>query len=416
MEFTGLNNMNLDTIRDTLTCPITSEIMKDPVQGNDGQTYEREAILHALSIKKESPITRQPMTSANLTVNAAIRFLCDKYHAGEFGQQMPIKNTSLISDNNIQIEHNIYKNSSNKLMISFNVDEKTFPIEQLNCNYLSQDIVIVIDHSGSMNAGAEAKNADGQSYESGLSNQDIANHSAKTVAKTLDSNSRLAVIKFDNNVETVFGLMNMNEVNKSRALSEIDSIKPHGQTNIWGGIEEAIKILDERDDKTRNGSIIMLTDGSPNLSPARGEVETLKRLRKKKNFTSSIYCFGFGYNLQRDLLYDISKYANGCMGHIPDGGMIATVFCNFTGTILTTVAVNLQLHIIEVKSDNYYDLIAGDYPCNFDKDSNEYIYDIGTVQYQQSRDIILNTTNSSNFRYYFTYKIGGKSFKSNLYC
>ena len=72
------------------------------------------------------------------------------------------------------------------------------------------------------------------------------------------------------------------------------------------------------------------------------------------------------------------------MGHIPDERMIATVFCTFTGTILTTVAVNLQLHIIEVKSDNYYDLIAGDYPCNFDKDSNEYIYDIGTVQYQQS--------------------------------
>ena len=58
-----------------------------------------------------------------------------------------------------------------------------------------------------------------------------------------------------------------------------------------------------------------------------------------------IYTFGFGYSLSRGLLYDLAKYANGGMGHIPDGGMIATVFCNFTGTILSTVVVNLQLHI-----------------------------------------------------------------------
>jgi len=415
MSFTG---MNIDTIRDSITCPITSDIMKDPVQGNDGHTYERAAILQALSIKKESPMTRNYMTENDLTVNAAIRFLCDKYHAGEFGNVASNKNknnNSIISEHNIQLDHNIYKNSQNKVMFTFDVNNDSYPHEALEFKHLPQDIVIVIDHSGSMNAGAEAKNADGQSYESGLSNQDIANHSAKTVAKTLDSNSRLAVIKFDNNIETVFGLMNMTEVNKTLALSQIDTIKPRGQTNIWGGIEEAIKILDERDDKSRNGAIIMLTDGSPNLSPARGEVETLKKLRIKKNFTSPIYCFGFGYSLQRDLLYDMSKYANGCMGHIPDGGMIATVFCNFTGTILTTVAVNLQLHVVALKKDNYFDLLAGDYPCNYDKDYNEYIYDIGTVQYQQSRNIILNTTISSDFTYYFTYKIGGKSFKSETY-
>jgi hypothetical protein len=52
MQFAAFENMNMSTIVDTLTCPITAEIMKDPVQGTDGQTYERSAILHALSIKK----------------------------------------------------------------------------------------------------------------------------------------------------------------------------------------------------------------------------------------------------------------------------------------------------------------------------------------------------------------------------
>ena len=31
----GFDNMNMSTIVDTLTCPITTEIMRDPVQGND---------------------------------------------------------------------------------------------------------------------------------------------------------------------------------------------------------------------------------------------------------------------------------------------------------------------------------------------------------------------------------------------
>lgn len=409
--------MDLSTIIETITCPITAEVMKDPVQGNDGQTYERIAIMQALSIKKESPITRNEMNENDLKVNSAIRFLCDKYHAGGFENNELVKNKAktLISDHNIKLNHTRNKNSGNITMLNFAINEETFPLDQLEDNHLPQDIIIVIDHSGSMATCAESKNADGGNYESGLSNQDIANHSAKTVAKTLDSNSRLSVIKFDNIIEVVFDLMNMTELNKTRALTQIDTIKPRGQTNIWGGIEEAIKILDEREDKSRNGAIIMLTDGSPNLSPARGEVETLKRVRVMKNFTSPIYCFGFGYSLERELLYDISKYANGCMGHIPDGSMIATVFCNFTGIILTTVVVNLQLHIIGESHDNYYNIIAGDYPCNLNNTTGEYIYDIGTVQYQQERNIILNTRSNSKFHYYFTYKIGGESYVSETY-
>ena len=128
----------------------------------------------------------------------------------------------------------------------------------------------------------------------------------------------------------------MNEMNKSSCLTKIGGIKPRGQTNIWGGYTTALNLLDERDDKSRNSAVLLFTDGSPNVSPARGEVETLKRLRQKTNFTAPLYTFGFGYSLQRDLLYDMAKYANGANGHIPDGGMIATVFCNFTGILATT--------------------------------------------------------------------------------
>ena len=46
-------------------------------------------------------------------------------------------------------------------------------------------------------------------------------------------------------------------------------------------------------------------------------------------------------------------------------------------------------------------------------DTGYTVFDLGTVQYEQSRNIILNTNENSNFTYYYTYKIGGQSYKSD---
>ena len=70
------STMDLSTIAEAITCPITQDIMTDPVTGKDGHTYERSAIVHALTIKAESPMTREPMTIQDLKVNPSIKFLC----------------------------------------------------------------------------------------------------------------------------------------------------------------------------------------------------------------------------------------------------------------------------------------------------------------------------------------------------
>jgi len=407
-----MESMSINAIIDSITCPITGDVMTDPVQGNDGQTYERSAIIQALNIKQESPITRQHMNVSDLKVNASIRFLCDKYHQGAFGSVTIDRRQPKISGDSIKLDHNISK-YNNKLMMSFNVNEESFP-KNLEFGHLPQDIVLIIDRSGSMNAAVEAKDANGNNLENGMSIQDIVNHSAKTVVKTLDSNSRICIIKFDSNIEIVNELMMASEINKTQILSNINTIKPGGQTNIWSAIEKGLQILDNRDDKSRNSAILMLTDGEPNISPARGEVGTIQKLRKNKNFTTPIYTFGFGYKLKPELLYDMAKYANGGNGHIPDGNMIATVFCNFIGTILASVVMNLQVHIVPKENNSAYftNLLMGDYANYYDPIKQEYIYDIGTVQYQQERNIILNFEEKLDFDYYYTYKIGGQSYTS----
>tara|TARA_B110001452_G_C15240811_1_gene429573 strand:- start:2895 stop:5255 length:2361 start_codon:yes stop_codon:yes gene_type:complete len=413
-------NMSLDAIVESITCPITGVPMVEPVIGKDGHTYERGAILEWLSRNPISPQTRESMVPTDLKVNPAIRFLCDKYHSGAFGDENNTGSTTppKISADSIKLDHSITKNADNKTMLTFNIDPNSIP-EQVEGQvaHLSQDVVLVIDHSGSMNAAVEAKDDKGDNLENGMSVQDIVNHAANTIAKTLDKNSRLAVIMFDNHITTVFELMLMTEMNCTRAMSEISAIKPACQTNIWGGIDAAIKMLNARDDKTRNGHIVMLTDGSPNISPARGEIATLRRLRKTLNFTASIYTFGFGYALSRGLLYDLAKYANGGNGHIPDGGMIATVFCNYIGTILATIVVNMQLHITYSEDVNFAELepVMGDYAYNVDQGNQRYvIVDLGTVQLGQMRNIVMNTSHLTQpFSYFYTYKIGGQPYKSD---
>ena len=402
--------LNNDAIIQTITCPITCCVMTNPVQGNDGNTYERSAIVAALQIKQESPITRQPMTLTDLKVNVALRFLCDKYHEMARNVSAPLVAEPLSKP--IILDHSISKNT-NKLLLTFNVNNESFP-KDLSAGHLSQDIVLVIDRSGSMHSQVEAKDRNGQNLENGLSIQDIVNHSAKTVVQTLDPQSRICIIKFDGTIDIVTPLMYATETNKVQIMTSIDSIKPDGQTNIWGAIEKALEILDTRADKSRNSAILMLTDGIPNISPAQGEVETLKKLRKTKNFTTPIYTFGFGYNLQPTLLYNLAKYSNGGNAHIPDGNMIATLFCNFIATILCSVVMNLQLHVIPKENNTscFNNLCVGDFAYTYDLINQKYIYDIGTVQYQQERNVVLNFEDKLDFIYYYTYTIGGKLFTS----
>jgi len=388
--------------------------MKDPVQGNDGNTYERSAIVEWLNKSQISPITREPMTINHLKVNSNIRYLCDKYHA-QNKHCKPVAQTFKSVYDKIKLTNSVTMNTDKtKALLSFNIDETTFPKE---ITHLPQDIILVIDHSGSMHQAIEAKDAHGNCVENGFTIQDIVNHSAKTIAQTLDKDSRLAIIIFDHAIDVLCDLQLMIEINKIKIDTLINTIRPNGQTNIYGALVKAIELLDARDDKSRNGSILMLTDGVPNISPARGIVETLKQLRITKNFSSPIYTFGFGYTLEKDLLYNISKIANGGHGHIPDGSMIATVFCNFIATILTTIVVNLQLHI-KTTRDNTKVIISGDFEENYDAFTNITTYDIGTLQYQQSRDIIINLPDSADnadCSFFYTYKIGDLSYKSDEY-
>eukprot|EP00964_Phaeocystis_antarctica_P109730 scaffold74165_cov64-Phaeocystis_antarctica.AAC.4 len=62
-------------VPDDYICPITAEIMTDPVSTADGFTYEREAITEWLRTKDTSPSTGAKLESKALIPNHLVRSL-----------------------------------------------------------------------------------------------------------------------------------------------------------------------------------------------------------------------------------------------------------------------------------------------------------------------------------------------------
>ena len=60
-------------VPDDFICPITSEIMTDPVSTEDGFTYERAAIMEWLRTKDTSPKTGATLESKALIPNHSLR-------------------------------------------------------------------------------------------------------------------------------------------------------------------------------------------------------------------------------------------------------------------------------------------------------------------------------------------------------
>lgn len=65
-------------IPEEFLCPITTTLMTDPVLGSDGHSYERSAITEWLTHHQTSPITRAPMTIADLKPNYALKAMIER--------------------------------------------------------------------------------------------------------------------------------------------------------------------------------------------------------------------------------------------------------------------------------------------------------------------------------------------------
>ena len=60
-------------IRDDFLCPITHDVMQDPVVAQDGFTYERKDIVRWLKTSSKSPMTKEDISSSGLIPNRTLK-------------------------------------------------------------------------------------------------------------------------------------------------------------------------------------------------------------------------------------------------------------------------------------------------------------------------------------------------------
>ena len=365
----------MQTSNAAFLCKITMSVMRDPVMEPDGFSYEREAIEKWIRKHGTSPMTRRPLRIEDLKPNRALKDAIEeeyqkkkggeKKKVGEDGTTPPPIPIPAPVSTNMNIRAGWSDNDT--FALSFEPNDLTIPIPS--------DIVVVVDTSGSMQSEASVKNESGKKESNGLSVLDIVKHAARTIVHTMNEHDRFSLVEFNSEASVVCEPMYMTGTNCKAASIAIGSLRAGGRTNLWGGLEAALKtLLIPTPTPKRIQTVMLLTDGVPNIVrhfyplslhiyiathththilihqvPPRGHVHMLRKFAKKYFNSTTIPCriftFGFGYELDSEMLSELANAGNGSYNFIPTAAMVGTVFVNAISNIRTTIATNAKIEL-----------------------------------------------------------------------
>jgi hypothetical protein len=321
-------------------CPITQSVMKDPVIGSDGITYERSAIEQWFATgNMTSPVTRAPMDPADLRPNYALKALIEGGPAGPPPAAPPPPATP-------------------KPPITLTVTPRdpgtyhaTISIPDEPAAAMPTLFIDVLDRSGSM--GSPSVDQSHVTSDAALfSRADLVRHSVATQIELLRPQDELAVVLFDDQVSVALDPTPMDSMGRIAAKAVLPQITPRGGTNIWAGLHRALSIAAEPANCNKNIVIILQTDGEsdPSLNPPRGIPATFRSWcdsHRHVRFTLHTAGYGFGSALDMPLLRELATVGCGTVNYIPDGSMVGTVFIHLMSNLMSCVYSGLTLHVPE---------------------------------------------------------------------
>ena len=392
----------MDPIPQEYICPITSEIMTDPVIGTDGHTYERSAITEWLTTQHtHSPMTRVPMTVGDLKPNFALRASIERWLSTH--TPAPVSQpTDLSNKPPEEKSFTITVRTHDEFAALTVAPSSTTPMETI--------CIAVLDVSGSMDGRSQSTQTKQEGPE--FSRLDLVKHSMKTLATLMNKHyqttpSSLGIVTFSCSAKLAMPITPMTELGLSYASSTIDSLHADGGTNIWDGLRLALEQA-ARVTNHANVQILLLTDGEPTKDylPLLGIERTLAKKLATIPVRTSIHTFGFGYNLDSQLMESIATIGGGSFGFIPDCSMVGTVFINWCAKALLTLAHHVYVKLGETVLP-IGDCILGTphtivVPKSSLSDEPEVV-----VSYDQGHSIPTKLTNSSDsmIHEWFLYKL-----------
>ena len=346
-----------ESIPYSFRCPITGELMKDPVFNidDDYNTYERSAIEEWFYVYKQnkSPLTRKIILDKTLHPNRNLKSAIDEFIektrtktlvATVDPTKLKVAPSTIIDIDSEPLEAlalepvlgsinaSIFR-FNGKSEVNFNVMIPTPASDTYIENPLT--LIFVVDISGSMkDIVSSGKHSDEADIFTKLN---LVQHSLNTICESLPQGSKIAIITFNNSANIILPPIDI--VHKEIIKSKIITLYPDGGTNIWAGLYASLELVKQL--PTQNNHILLFTDGEANYNPPRGLVATFNQFYDREN--CRVHTFAYGNTVDSADLAEVATNACGIFGYIPDGTMVGTIFINALSNILSLASSNVKI-------------------------------------------------------------------------
>jgi len=215
-----------------------------------------------------------------------------------------------------------------------------------------QDIMVVVDKSGSMSSDATPNLPDDE--RDGITTWDLILHCLKVLFDCLGDDDRLGVVLFDQSACVAVPIARMTSAHKTSLHADLARTSPGGGTQIWSGIHLGLETLHQAHiaDAPRNRTILVFTDGVDGDKPHRGNLFALNQWidgHAEWCRTMTMHTVGFGCELDSRELYEMAARLGGTFSHIPESSTAGTILIHRGAAELATSASHV--HVAVTKTD-----------------------------------------------------------------
>lgn len=157
---------------------------------------------------------------------------------------------------------------------------------------------------------------------------------------------RAGLVTFDSTVRTPVPLVEVTAARKNDLRRAIQSLRPGSNTNLAGGLLEAIQLVRKASlPAGMRARLIVLTDGLANEGPATTP-ETLTSLCRAELKGLTLSAFGYGDDCDQTLLSELASTSGGSYAYIQNHDQVLTAFGRELGGLVATYAAEVKLRVV----------------------------------------------------------------------
>jgi Ca-activated chloride channel family protein len=236
-----------------------------------------------------------------------------------------VPNLVTSQDSNIQFEWKlgnpyVYRNSNGEAFLDLRVTGK--PLHQADRKPMN--LVLVIDRSGSM--GSENK-------------LEQVKNSAVELLNNLDPTDRLAIVTYDDSIQTL--LPSSTVENKARVRDLIYSLSPGGSTNLCGGMQAGFEEAKKHFRNENVNRIVLLSDGLANVGIVDPSAIASEAQRIREN-RISVSTMGVGLDYNENLMASIADHSGGNYYFISQETSMASIFQKELNLMQSLIGTNAK--------------------------------------------------------------------------